>query len=191
MQALDEEVTAITTTTIYTTATEEVTSNKTYQNFSDLLQDEQGMFRLDQDPSVFDLNNNSEDLNNDFHLINNMEFSDILSDDYISKPEEIEMLCGLDFEDYMKKEEEDDKTDKSPLPIPATTVPIIPTHTQNTPQKVVVMKQRPAVSVKMPVQQQPIKLEDNTEFDLINFITQEVSFKIENLFKTLAKIIFF
>lgn len=170
MQTLEEVTATSQITTIYTS--EEDTSNKTYQSISDLLQDEQ-MFRSDQDPPVFNFNNNSEDLNSNFNL-SIMEFSDILSDDYISKPEEIEMfkMWGLNFDDDMKKEEH---TVKSPSPIPVTA--IIPTHNAITPQKTMVVKkyqQRPAVSVT--VQEQPIKIEDHTKFDLINFITNEVRF---------------
>lgn len=142
--------------------TTEGTSNKTYQSISDLLQDEQ-MFRLDQDP-VFDLNNNSEDLSSNYNWPT-MDINELLSEDYISKPEDIEMFQILGFDDNMKKEEE---TIKRATPSPTV---IIPAHTASS-QQVVQKQQQNPVPRKMPVQrQESIKLEDDKEFDLISFIT--------------------
>ncbi len=166
---LKEEETTPSAITQITFNTSDITSDRRYQTISDLLNDEQ-MFRLDQDPPVFDLNNNSEDLSNNFNFPG-MELSNILSDDYISKPEDIEMfqMLGL-LDDDMKKEEENIKSPLSPVPIPAAA--IIPTHTQMPAMKVM-QPRAPPVSVKMqmPGEQKALKIEDSTRFDLISFIT--------------------
>lgn len=186
-----EESSATTTTTTITiySPEEEISTDKTYKSISDLLQDEQ-MFRLDQDPSVFDLNNNSEDFNNDFNA-NMQNIGDILSDDYISKPENFEMFQFDDFDYYHKKEDEENIA-LNPSPI-APSLSIIPTHTPVTPEKVVVIKQQPAVSVKMPLQrQESLKLEDNKDFDLIEFITNnEVNNKTKQCIIQGNKLLYF
>lgn len=139
--------------------TEEISN---YQSISDLLQDEQ-MFRLDQDPPVFGLN--SEDLNNNNNnsYIPIMDFQNILSDDYISQPEEIEMFNYLNFcEDNFeidKEKEEENSTPSSPIPAiaPITLPPL---------QRVIVQP----IEMMAPKQEEAVKLESQDEFDLIKYI---------------------
>lgn len=160
MQAL-EEVTATNKILQISNTTEEISN---YQSISDLLKDEQ-MFRLDQDPTVFGLNSEEENLNNN-HNYSVMDLQDYIlySDDYISKPEDIEMFNFPELYNELdwEKQKEDEEENTSLSPIPAIAIPPITPPSQ----KVIVQP----IKMLAPREQETVKLESQEEFDLIKYI---------------------
>ena len=152
-----EEVPATTQILRISNTTEEISNYQ--KSIADLLQDEQ-MLRLDQDPTVFGLSS-EEDLNNN-HNYSDMDLQELLySDDYISKPEDIEMFNFPELHNWDKqKEDEEENTATPEIAIPITPPP--PSF-----PKVIVQ------TINMlapPKEQETVKLEGQEEFDLIKYI---------------------
>lgn len=154
----EEEVPATTQILQISKITEEISNYHT--SISDLRQDEQ-MFRSDQDPTVFGLSS-EEDLNNN-HNYSVMDLQDLLySDDYISKPEDIEDMFPELYNEYDwdKQKEEEENTATPEIVIPITPPP------PPSPQKVIVQR----IRMLAPKEQETVKLEGQEEFDLIKYI---------------------
>lgn len=155
----EEEVPATTQILQISKITEEISNYQT--SISDLRQDEQ-MFRSDQDPTVFGLSS-EEDLNNN-HNYSVMDLQDLLySDDYISKPEDIEDMFPELYNEYdwdKQKEEDEENTATPEIVIPITPPP------PPSPQKVIVQR----IRMLAPKEQETVKLEGQEEFDLIKYI---------------------
>lgn len=152
-----------------------VTQEVNYQSISDLLKDEQ-MFRIDQDPTtVFDIS--SEDFNNNSY-IPDMDLQNILSDDYISRPEDIEMFSCLELLnenfDLEKSKEEKEEENHTLSPIPAIAIPSSPVKSQ----KLFIPSQ--TIAVKMMKNEETVKIEEQDEFDLIKYINSQDVSEIEN-----------
>lgn len=135
--------------------------NSEYKSISELLQDEQ-MFRLDQDPQVF--NYNSEDLNNNLELRDITDLNSIiLSENYTPGLGDFDMFSDLlDTENMMEKKDYDTQS-LSPLPAPL----MMSSPPSPTPQSMMHQQEQ---QQQQPVIDTIIKMEG---FDLVAFIEDD------------------
>jgi hypothetical protein len=122
-----------------------ISTEKSYNNIRELLQDD-SMFHLDRDPSLFE-SSFGDDLNNNLGLEQIKEFEEICSQNYIQK-------CSSDFENFSELPEwllEEEMTEKKENSPPASPAPVVV-------EAMVVKKEEPTAKA---------------EFDLINFIFSE------------------
>lgn len=158
----------------------DISSN--YTSISELLQDEQ-MFRLDQDPQVFQIN--SEDLNSSLGLEDMKDIeSVVLSQDYIPPAEDIFSELAFFSNDLMDdKNKEIDTPTLSPLPAPPS-----PYSNSNTAQQTSVV-----ATITNRNDHKMIKMEtdDDKDFDLIEYINSgEVSSVNDDKFYKFLNIFF-
>lgn len=141
--------------------------NSNYKSISELLQDEQ-MFRLDQDPQVFDIN--SEDLNNSIELEDMKSFGEvILTQDYIPAAEEIDIFSELQFFDSNDPMEDKNKDIDSPTLSPLPAPPLSPVEQP-------ILSTNKSTTITQPTMIKMEQNDDDNNFDLVEFInSNEVS----------------
>jgi hypothetical protein len=121
------------------------------------------MYRFKEELSEEVLDNNNNNNN-----ISIMDFDFFESDDYISKPEELEMIkyLGLDDTEFIKtekgKEEEEAAQGRSPKP--TIFIPTLP--------QTLIVQQMMIEPAKQQQSQESVKIEDDGEFDLIKYINE-------------------
>lgn len=118
------------------------TTDKSYNNIRELLQDD-SMFHLDRDPSLFESMSFGDDLNNNLGLEQIKEFESIYSDKYIAKCSEFEI-----YSDLPESLIEGEMTEKKETSPPASPAPVVVDAVKN---------------------EEPTE-KKTAEFDLINYI---------------------